>query len=180
MPRPSAWCLWLVSVLAISGAQAQDTCRQHLTMDEAGNATFVSAWFERAKLVGPCKDALWFYEQGLRDKKRRNWSGAAKAFGESMIRFPGPRALWEYADAEIRMLAAVRAKDKSVASHILPDMRYALNFYQSALAADRALKALLPPESEELHRNSNCVAEYLASGASRSHCQPLQNYRGMP
>ena len=177
MARLLALSLWFASVFALPGCNAQESAQagKYLTESEAGNAEFVSRWLAKHRAADQ-KDAQQFMQQALREKQRSNWSAATKAFGESMIRYPSPQALAGYAEAELRMLGAVRARDKNVNEHMAADMKHALAFYESALSANAVLRTLPAQESEQLQKSVDCLKAYLASASKQAGCVPLEIY----
>jgi hypothetical protein len=83
----------LASALAASNCHAQESggIEKYLTLEQAGNAEFVAMWLREKGAMANRKDAELFFEWGMQDKRRKYWSGAARAFGESMIRYPSPQ-----------------------------------------------------------------------------------------
>lgn len=106
----------------------------------------------------------------------KNSSAAAKAFLESMIRYPSPQALAGYAAAESRMFGEIRARNKNVDQYIASDMARALDYYQSAIAADAVLKVMPEHEIEQIKKNVACLVIYLRSKKVQKNCQPLEIY----
>lgn len=176
MARRWALSLWFASALALSGCDARQPQETRLlTEQEARDAQFVAQWLQKNGTEDR-KEAQQFFQQALLEKQRQNWSAAAKAFGESMIRYPSPQALAGYADADLQMLASVRARDRNAQEHAKADTAHALEFYRAALSADAVLKTLPVQEKDRILRNADCLAAYAASGTSVADCQPLEDY----
>jgi hypothetical protein len=146
---------------------------KYLTLEQAGDAVFVARWLREKGPRANRKEAELYFQWGIRDKRRRHWPGATRSFRESMIRYPGPRALSEYAYAELRMLGATRAEDTHGGQHKPAEMRRALNFYEAALAADAVLNSLSIIEKDQLHKYADCVARSLRAKKALPGCQPL-------
>lgn len=177
MARLLALSLWFASVFVLPGCNAQESTKatKLLTESEAGNAEFVSRWLTQHRAANQ-KEAQRFLQQGEREKQRGNWSGATKAFGESMIRYPSPQALAGYAEAELRMLGAVRARDKNMNEHVAVDVKHALAFYEAALSANTVLGTLPAQEVEQLRKNVDCLKANLAAANKQPGCAPLERY----
>jgi hypothetical protein len=175
-----ALSLWLAGALALFvGCNAQEQNpppAKLLTEAEAGNAEFVAQWLKQHGATADQKEARQFLEQAQQAKQRKNWSAATKAFGESMIRYPNAQALAGYAEAELRMLGEVRARDKSTSQHMAEDMKHALAFYEAALAANAVQQALPAPEMEQLRKSVACLAGYVASTNRPLDCSPIELY----
>ena len=178
MVKQLALSLWFVSAILLPDVMAQEITNtdKYLTDEELRNPEFVSNWLKTKGVTADKKDAERFLNYGLSAKKNPNWSGAAKTFGESMIRYPSPQALTEYADANLIMLGIVRAREKSVKQKMASDMKHALDFYKSALAADAVLDSLPKSEKERVRNNVDCLEVYLRSAEVQRNCEPLQNY----
>lgn len=179
MARLLALSLWFASALALfagCNAQEQTPPRTKLTEAEAGNAEFVAQWLKQHGATADQKEARQFLDQAQQAKQRKNWSAATKAFGESMIRYPSAQALAGYAEAELRMLGEVRARDKNASQHMAEDMKHALAFYESALAANAVQQALPAPEKEQLQKSVVCLKGYVASANRPLDCPPIEFY----
>ena len=149
---------------------------KYLTLEQAGDAKYVTRWLRERGPGANRKDAELFFEWGVQDRRRRHWSGAVKDFGESMIRYPGPEVLIAYANAELRLLGDIRAKDKNIALHGPADMKRALSFYEAALAADGILNSLPADEKELVQKNVESMKVYLRTGKQQPDCPPLQYF----
>jgi hypothetical protein len=178
MGKLLALSLWFVSVLSLPCALAQENTNtnKYLTEEEVSNEKFVSSWLKTRGATADQKESKWYFEQGVREKQKKNWSAATKAFGESMIRYPSPQALAEFAAAELRMLGKIRVRENSVNQYKVADMRRTLDFYKSSLAANAVLNTMSKRESERVRMNADCLLTYIHSGKMQRNCQPLQEY----
>ncbi len=178
MERRLVLLLWFVSFLWSGCALAENksTAAPFLTEEEVANPQFVTDWLKKNGQTTHRKDADWFFDVGLRDKQNKNWSAATKAFGESMIRYPSPQALAEYAEAELRMLGEIRARQKNFDANKLSDLSHALNFFKSALAADSVLNAMPKEDNERVRSNVECLDAYIRSGKAQGPCAALEAY----
>lgn len=165
-------------VLAAGAALAQPAPPQ-LSDKEARDPAAVVRWLQAYK-VKDMKEVQWFFQQGLREKRRGNWSAAVKALGESMARYPAPLTLAEYADTQLQMLAQVRKRDNAVQDNMQADMALTRDFYRSALAANTVLGTLSEPEQASIKDRADCLGTYLATGQAHPDCQPLQYYVPSP
>jgi hypothetical protein len=178
MGKRLALSLWFVSILWLGCALAEEKSdpKKYLTEEDVRNREFVSNWLRTKGASVDQTESKWYFEQGMRENQKKNWSAATKAFGESMIRYPTPHALAEYADAELRMLGESRARENSMDQHKLEDMKDALDFYKSALAADAVLNTMSKQDRERVRQSADCLDAYIRSGKARSNCQPLEVY----
>lgn len=165
-------------VLAAGAALAQPAPPM-LTDRQARDPAAVVRWLQTHKLKD-MKDVQWFFQQGLREKRRGNWSAAVKSFGESMTRYPAPLTLAEYADTQLQMLAQVRKRDDSVQDHMQADMALTRDYYRAALAANTVLGTLSEQEQAGIQDRADCLGTYLATGQANPDCQPLQYYAPTP
>ncbi len=145
----------------------------YLTDEQLRNAEFVSTWLKTKATTTAQKDARPFLEAAMRAK---NSSAAAKAFLESIIRYPHPQALVGYAVAETRMLGEIRARNNNVDQYIGSDMLRTLDYYKSAIAADAVLQVMPKNEMEQVQKNAACLTTYLRLKHRQKNCLPLQNY----
>lgn len=173
MQKLLAVFLCFASALAIAGASSPKEPAQLLSEQEARNPQFVVQWLGSTGPKTDQTDAKWFFSFGLKAKASRNWSAASKAFGESMRRYPGPQALLEYADADLKMLGQVRAREGFPSRLVRGDMEHALGFYESSLAANGVTRTLSPQEAKRLEQNVSCLKSYLLSSRPQRDCQPL-------
>ncbi len=173
--------LWLNCILWFECASAQDKSAApgFLTVEQAGNPQFVVDWLKQRGTAVDWTEAGRFFEVGMGEKQKRNWSAATKGFGESMIRYPSPQALAEYAEAELRMLGETRSRDKSYEQNKLPDLANALNYIRSALAADAVLGTMPKADRDKAQLNANCLPAYIQSGRSQGICPLLEAYGTM-
>ncbi len=182
MQKRLALSLWfgsgLVLLSGLSGANtvAQDRWDQRaLTRPEA-----VSAWLQaNPHNSADQRIAQRYQEMGVKAQKRGNWSSASKAFGESALFFPSPRALVGNADNHLRDLSGVRARNKDT-SKTRDDLAWALAMYRSALVADAQLKLLSAAELAQLKADEACLDAHLNAGAPAAECRPAQLYRARP
>ncbi len=170
--------LWCLGVLWFGCALAQEktTAPGFSTVEQAGDPSFVADWLKQNGTVVDRTEANRFFEVGMREKQKKNWSAATKAFGESMIRYPSPQALAEYAEAELQMLGEIRSRDKSYEQNKLPDLAHALNYIRSALAADSALETMPKAERGKTQLNADCLSVYIQSGKHQGICPLLEAY----
>ena len=176
MERLLAVSLSFASALAFAAPATPEPAPRLLSVEEAGNPEFVVQWLTETGPKTDQEDARLCFSYGLEAKQSRNWSLAVKAFNESMIRYPGPHALFEYADAVLRMLAQVRAREGFPAWRIRDDMEYFLGFYEASLAANGVTKTLPASEVERIGQHIACIKEYLASPRQQADCQPVTIY----
>lgn len=178
MARRWARLLWCASFCCTAAwAAASPQHGRLLTEQEAGDARAVTQRLQQPADPVAKKMAMQLRKQGERQMQRRNWSAAVKLFGESMVRYPAPEALARYADAELQMLAKVRAREPVTGDTVRDDVRHAVRFYESSLAADSVLKTLASPERSRIERNAACLHAYIRSGDESLVCEPLQWYR---
>ncbi|WP_245951451.1 hypothetical protein [Paracidovorax anthurii] len=157
-------------------AAAAPASSKLLTEEEAGDPRLVVQQLQQPGDETDKKLAGQLLRQGQQQSQRRNWSAAVKLLGESMIRHPTPEALAGYADAEIRMLAQARAHERDLDERIQGDMRHAVRFYESSLAADSVLKTLGPQKRFQVERNVACLQAFLRTGDKGKPCEPLHWY----
>ncbi len=173
MAKPSALLLLLLSSLAVSSCEAQD---RFLTPEEIRDAETVSAWFAAHGGNAANDEATFFLDLAERAKHSEDWSAATKAFGEAMIRYPSPKAIAGYADAQLRMLGMVRARNRSFDAHAGRDTKEAFDYYRSAMAANAVLETLDAQSRKDLQNKIDCLAGYAAHGNRTAQCSPLRAY----
>lgn len=165
--------MWLASSWAIAFTTSPSIPSQFINDKDLKNHEFIANWLTN---VGPSKtdreDADRFFSLGLKAKQAKNWSGAAKMFGESMMRYPSPHALYESADSELRMLRQVRAREGFPPERVRKDMNNALDLYESSLAANGVTKTLSAQEIERIEQYVFCLKSYLQSPQPQTDCQP--------
>lgn len=173
MQKLLAAFLWCASAWAVADASMpKEAAAPLLTEQEVRNPQFVAQWLGSASAKGDHKSAKWFFSLGLKEKKARNWSGASKAFGESARRYPSPQALLEYADADLKMLGQVRAREGFPPQLVQGDMAHALGFYEASLAGHGVTKTLSPQELQRVEQHVSCLKTYLQSSQVPSDCPP--------
>jgi hypothetical protein len=172
MQKLLAVFLWFASALASAAASPPKEHQQLLNEQEVRNPQFVVQWLSSTGQKADQKDAKWFFSLGLKKKESNNWSAASKAFGESMIRYPSPHALLEYANSDLKMLGQVRARQGFPSKLVREDMEHALGFYEASLAGNGVTKTLSPQESKQVEQYVSCLKSYLLSSQSKSDCQP--------
>jgi hypothetical protein len=172
MRRLLALCLWFASAFASAASLAPKEPLQLLKEQQARDPQFVVQWLNSVGAKTDQKDAKWFFSVGLKEKAARNWSAASKAFGESMIRYPSPQALLEYAEADLRMLGQVRAREGFPSQLVRGDMEHALGFYEAAVAANGVTKTLSPQDAKRLEHNASCLRRHLQSPQPQTDCEP--------
>lgn len=178
MARRSVRCLWFASALLLSACTGREDVAKSsiLTEREAANAAFVSRWLSTTKSQANAQEAQPFLKQARAAEQTRNWSLAAKAFGESMLRYPDAQALAGYGHAQLRMLGEVRARDRNLDEHALADVRHVLAFYESAQAADAVLHTLPGDAAGQLRAQADCLQSYVESAGRAQDCAPLRDY----
>ena len=176
MEKLLAVSLSFASALAFAAPATPEPAPQLLRDEELLNPEFVVQWLNDVGPKTDQEDARRFFSSGLKAKESENWSAAGKMFGESMIRYPSPHALFEYVDADIKMLAYVRAREGFPAWRIRDDMEYFLGFYEASLAANGVTKTLPASEVERIGQHIACIKEYLASPRQQADCQPVTIY----
>jgi hypothetical protein len=169
-----AGLVWLLSsLLSCSSAQTFS----YLTQKQLRDAQFVSDWLKTNISNLDQKGATTYFNLGMKYKKEKYWSAAAKSFGESAIRYPSPQALIHYAQANSLSLSAARAREKSTDQFKLADMRSALQIYKSASAADAVLNTLSSVEKNQLQANIGCLNTFVETeGKPQKNCAPLMSY----
>ena len=176
MEKLLAVSLSLASALAFAAPATPEPAPRLLEDEEVRNPGFVVQWLTETGPKADQEAARRFFSYGLEAKESKNWSAAGKMFAESMIRYPGPRALFEYADAKLRMLAYVRAREGFPAWRIRRDMERTLKLYETSLAANGVTKTLSAPEVERIGQHIACIKDYLASSRQQGDCQPVTIY----
>jgi hypothetical protein len=174
------WVLFLLfpsALLASAHASVAKPGEKLLRDSDSRNAEFVAAWLRANAATADQKASATFFRHGQEAKARKNWSLAAKTFGESMIRYPTAQVLFEYIGSMLRMLGDVRAREPDGESKRRNDMAYALDFYKSALAADAVLGSLPTADKEAVHRHVDCLSAYLQQGRMQADCPPLRYFR---
>lgn len=147
-----------------------------MKQEDARRPEVVVAWLRANAAKADRRMANSLFEMGLRTNKQKNWSASTKDFGESMIRFPGPRALAEYARARHRMLGSVRARERASNDVVAKDMRHFLDVYETSLAADDVVQELEPHDKEQILSDVTCVKAHLQTGRAQPECRPLQYF----
>lgn len=175
MAKPSALLLLLLSCLSLSGCSAQG---KYLSEEEVADPDFISSWLQTHDAGPELDEAKFFLDLAQKEKQRRNWSAASKAFGEAMIRYPSPTAVAGYADSMIQMLGQIRARDETYEKHSLADLQRMLNFYKSAAAADGILNSLGNQENALLQSKVDCITGFVESKSTAASCDPLKLYFG--
>lgn len=175
MARPSALLLSFASLLAV-GSPAARAVSPLLTDDALRQPERVSQWLRQHPQPVPPRDIQHWLEMGKKASAKRNWSAATKAYGEAAIRFPGGRTLSAYADAELRMMGQIRARNKAGTLHMAEDLTQAMRLWQSALAAEAVIDEMSPAQETVLRMQLTCAAQYLRTGRIEQNCPPVQCY----
>ncbi|AVS91534.1 hypothetical protein C8246_06640 [Paracidovorax avenae] len=170
----SLWCTGLCCAAACAVASVEPY--RMLTEQEAGDARIVVQHLRQSPDAGSMKAAQRLRRQGERQMQRGNWPAAFRLFGKSMVRYPAPEALAGYADAEIRMLAQMHARQPRADATMRADVRHAVRFYESSLAADTVLGSLPREERSRIERNAGCLRAFIRTGDRPASCEPLQWY----
>lgn len=178
MQKLLALSLWFASAFASAASLLPKESPPLIKEQQARDPQFVVQWLSSMGPKTDQKDAKWFFSAGVKEKEAKNWSAASKAFGESMIRYPSPQALLEYADADLKMLGQVRARDGFPSKFVRGDMEHALGFYEAAVAANGVTKTLSIQDTKRLEQNVACLRTYLQSSQPQSDCQPTTYFSG--
>jgi hypothetical protein len=176
MQKLLAVFLWFVSAFALATAPLQKEPQQLLQEQQVRDARFVVEWLNSMGPKTNQKEAKWFFSFGLKEKEAKNWSAASKAFGESMIRYPSPQALLEYADADLRMLGPIRAREGFPSELVRGDMEHALGFYEAAVAANGVTRTLSSRDAKRLEQNVSCLKGFLQSHQQQNGCPPARYF----
>lgn len=180
MAKPSAWSLWLSSVVALFGtavfASGNAALPKHLEQRELTNPDIVTAWLKANAATTDKVLANQFFERALKDKERGAWGSAGKGFCESALFYPTPSALSECANAVTRSLGSTRFREKSFSQYSRGDMQRVESLYRSAIAADVVLNTLSAKKKKETRHNADCLAAFIRAEKMQSDCQPLQAY----
>jgi hypothetical protein len=166
--------VWLLSGMFCNAA-SQDF--KYISQTQLSDAEFVANWLKVNKSGLDLKGATAAFELGQKYKRNKQWSAAAKGFGESAIRYPSPQTLTQYAEVKSLSLGAVRAREKVVDQYRLSDMTSLLRLYQSAVAANSVLASLSVKEKNQLQANVDCLGAFVAApDKPHKHCAPLKSY----
>ena len=172
MKKLLAAFLLFASALAVAASPPPDRLPKLLDEKEVKNPEFVSKWLAGYGSNVNQKEADWFYSLGVKQKESNNWSAAAKAFGESMRRYPRPHAISDYADAELKMMGEIRAREGFPPSKASEDMEHAIWLYKSSLAANSVTRTLSQAEARRIEEFVSCLAEYLKTSQPSGNCPP--------
>ena len=172
-----AGLLWLLSGLFCSAASKDFN---YVSQAQLGDAEFVAGWLKTNKSSLDLKGATTAFKLGQKYKKNRQWSSAAKSFGESAIRYPSPQTLMQYAEVKSLSLSAVRAREKVIAQYRVSDLTSTLRLYQSAVAANSVLASLSVAEKTKLQANVDCLSAFVAApDKPAENCAPVKSYMGL-
>ena len=183
MRMRSARLLWLVHgmlVALMARAHADPMPARVLTQMQLSKPEIVSAWLRLHPAGVEEREAALSYQAGLEQKGRKDWSGAAKSFGESAIRHPSPQVLAEYVTANLHMLGEIRTRNGATSLGLDGDMDFALRHYLSVMAADEVLGTLSEREKGQVKANIACLADYLKSRQAPGVCLPFEYYGFRP
>lgn len=147
-----------------------------LTQQQLEEPALVSAWLKQHAGRADQRRAAAAYDLGVQEARRASWGSAVKAYGESAIRLPSPRALNAYADATARFLGALREHKQDRAGHLEQDLRSVEALYRSALASDSVLAAMSAQERLRTVANADCLAVYRRDRSGLGRCAPLRAY----
>ncbi|WP_139026485.1 hypothetical protein [Achromobacter arsenitoxydans] len=147
-----------------------------MTQQQLSSPEAVAKWLQDNPEGRDRKVAEFFFQEGTRYKQRKYWSAAAKSFGESAIRYPGPHVLDEYVTSNLKMLGEIRGQRGGTQLGVNGDMNNAMGQYQSALAADEILHSLSPEEATRVRKNIECLKRYLHTQEVHRDCQPMKFY----
>jgi hypothetical protein len=147
----------------------------HLTEPEQ-----VAAWLKENAGKADKSRSAEFFNAGEKARKQRRWGPAGKSFGGSVLHYPGPRELTEFAEIMLIFLGDVRRGDANPRSHVVKDLRYAERLHRSVLAADAVLHALTVEELQKARENADCLATYLQDQKEVATCKPLRLYGLIP
>jgi len=146
-----------------------------LQQEALSKPELITGWLKQ-NAAADRRDADWFFKTGVKAMTDRRWSLAAKAFGDSALRFPTPQALMEYADAWLHMLHEIRSSPGNAPVAAEPDLAHAEKIFRSALAANALLNSLNAREKEQTEQDATCLASYIQSHVETD-CRPLHLYR---
>lgn len=149
---------------------------KHLEQGDEKNPALVADWLKANGATADKARAELFFKDGMKDKKRGAWGPAAKGFGASLLFYPSPHALSEYAYVRLRGLGETRAREKTFSQYKQSDLASVEPIYRSALAADSVLNTLSPSEKEQTRQNADCLAAFVQSAKMQANCRPLQIY----
>ena len=184
MGKQSVRSLWLikgafVALMGCANAGPVPTA-EVLTQENLSEPDTVSEWLRKNPGGLEKKEAAFSYGEGLKYKSKKDWSAAAKSFGESAIRYPSPQVLTEYVTASLRMLGEIRARRGDTTLGVDRDMDYALLQYRSVMAADSVLDTLSEREKMQVEANIACLSDYLRTRQIPAECQPFEYYGMRP
>lgn len=167
----SLWCASaLLATQAVAGSPSA------LTQEQLSQPDAVAAWLIANGSKADVAVANSLYVYGEKAKQRKDWSAAGKAFAESALHYPTPRALSEYATARLRMQADLKSRNRPSPHDQRQHLELAVSTYKATLAADSVLKQLGEQERLQVQRDIECLAEYLSSSERRGKCRPLELY----
>ena len=147
-----------------------------LTQNDLSRPEAVKQWLVENTATADKQVAQDFFVMGNDYMQKKNWSAAAKAFGESALFFPAPKTLRARADVELRMLGMIRSRKKGPNTMLKSDLEYALKMYSTSLAADDMLHTLTPDERQTVEADIQCISIFLKKPTSKTSCKPVQDY----
>ncbi|WMD22369.1 hypothetical protein RAS12_08320 [Achromobacter seleniivolatilans] len=169
--------LWLSAFLVWAGPVYSDSLSgEFLTQKQLTKPEVITKWLQDNPEGVDKKGAAFSFDEGLKYKRRKYWSAAAKSFGESAIRYPSPQVLTEYAMANLYMLGEIRTQKGNTQLGVEADINYAIMQYRSVMAADKTLNALSEAEKIQIKENIECLTDYLKTRRASRECQPLKYY----
>lgn len=169
-------CFGSVLVL-LAGVTLGDAIQpQPLKQGDEGNPALIAAWLKTNAVTADKTRAEQFFKFGLKEKKRGAWGPAGKGFGASLLFYPSPHALSEYAYVRLRGLGEIRAREKTFSQYKQSDLASVEPIYRSVLAADSVLNTLNATEKEQTRQNADCLAAFVQSAKMQANCRPLQMY----
>ncbi len=185
MERQLARSKWFASgwFAACGLAVAAGVEPPYLHRDDLENPQAIAAWLDKYAATANKRAAQIEFARGEAYQKRRYWSAASKAFGESALAFPTPAALVARTDNRLRGLAEIRVREKET-THARDDLAGALPVYRSALAAEGRLRMLSASALAQLQADEACLNAHLeantASTWTPQTCRPLSLYTAPP
>lgn len=168
----------LAAALALLGAVAARAQAPTLLTQEQleGDPAAVASWLRAHGAQADRKTAESFAKIAARYKARRDWSAAAKGFGESAIHYPDPPIVLEYARARALHLATVRARERRP-DLAVADAASSLKVYQVVQSAQGVLGSLNKRQVAEVEHAIACLSVPNAASQVPTDCAPLKAYR---
>lgn len=164
--------------LALLGAGAvQAQSPPMLTQEQLeGDPAAVASWLQENGSKADRKTAASFAKMAARYKARRDWSGAAKGYGESAVHYPDPVVILEYAHARALHLATVRAHARRP-DLAASDAASSQRLYQVVQAAQSVAGTLNKAQVTAVEQAIQCLSAPNAASEVATDCAPMKAYR---